>query len=159
MQDALIGGHNKCLTGPIDHRLDHSTGGAHHIGQFNHRRRTLRVHQHLGMRILLLECLELDRLELIVNNAVAFPEHHVGPGLVSNVATQVPIGCKQNLLTPLVQLMNNGQCTATGHHPIGPRLHRCTGVGIDHHRAVGVRIAEGCKVIGWAAQIQGASGL
>ena len=97
---------------------------------------------------------ELSRLELIVNNAVAFPEQHVCARLVGDVAAQVPVGCKENALTALMEFVHDGQGAATRHHPVCTSLHRRTGVGIDHHGVVGVVITKAGEVIHGAAQVE-----
>ena len=60
--------------------------------------RRLGVHQHQRARVLAAQQLELEALELVVHDAVAVPQQHVGAGLLLDVAAQVAVGRPQDLL-------------------------------------------------------------
>ena len=137
-----------------DGGVDQLRGRADHVGQRHHVGRRLRVHQHLRVRILGLEQVQLDALEFVVHDAGTLPQQHVGAGLLLDVGAQVPVRRPQDLLALRVQVRDDVQADRRGHHPVGARLHGGAGVGVDHHRAVGMLVAEGGEFVGRAAQVE-----
>ncbi len=109
--------------------------------------------------MLFLEQLQLQALELVVHDARAVPQQHVGAGLLLDVAAEVAVGGPQDLLALGLQVVHHGQRAGTGHHPVGARLHGGAGVGVDDDGAVGMGVAEGGEVVGRAAEIERAGGV
>ena len=159
VEDAAVGGDDE---GPVRQglrRLDQLAGRTHRIGQFDHRLRRLRVHQDGGLRIERLHILQLLGLELFVDDAGTVPQQHVGTGLALDVAPQVLIRRPENLLAVVHQALDDLQRAAGGNHPVGPRLYRCRGIGVHHHGAIGVLVAEGREILNRAAQVERAGGV
>ena len=117
------------------------------------------MRQHAGLGVLLAQQLELQAFELVVDDAGAVPQQHVGAGLLLDVAAQMPVGCPQDLLPQRSQVAHDGHGARAGHHPVGACLDGRTAVGVDHHGAVGVRVAERGERVGRAAQVERAGGL
>ena len=117
------------------------------------------MHQHGRIRVLGLELAQGLGLELVVDYAVTLPAQHLGARLLLDVGTQVSVRTPDDLVALAVQMLDYLERNAGGHHPVGPRLHRRRGIGIDHDYMVGMGIAEGGELVDGAAQIQGALSL
>ena len=52
------------------------------------------------------------------------------------------------------QVLGHLQCDARCHNPIGTGLNRGRGIGIDHHLALRVGIAEGCKLVRGTTKVE-----
>ena len=154
VQDSVVGGHDVGTGRALHHRLEQAAGGSHHIGLRHHRLWAFRVDQDHGTRVIALEQFQLQALEFIVHDAGALPQQHVGAGFTLDVATQVLVGRPQDLSSLLVQVTNDVDGAGTGDHPVGSRLHGGTGVGIDHHLAVGVGVTEGREIHGRATEVE-----
>ncbi len=159
VEDAAIGRHYQLLLGQLFGRLDQLTGGAHRIGQLDDGSRRLRVHQHGRIRVLLLELAQGLGLEFVMDDAVALPAQHLGPRLLLDIGTEVPVRAPDDLVALAVEVFDYLKCNAGRHHPVRPCLHRRRGIGIDHHYVVGVGIAEGREFIDGTAQIERTLGL
>ena len=113
-----------------------------------------------ALRMLLAQQLELEALELVVHDAGAVPHQHVGAGLLAGCSGRgggrAPTGSSR---PASLQVLDDGQRAGAGHHPVGARLHRGAGVGIDDDRAVGVRVAERGELVGRAAEVERAGGV
>ena len=133
---------------------DQLAGGTHRVGQLDHRRRRFRVHQDRSIRVQRLHVFELLGLELFMDDAGTIPEQHVGAGLALDVGTQVLVRAPDDGLAVVHQAFDDLQCATGGHHPVRPRLDRCRGVGIDHHGAFRVLVAERRKLVDRATQVQ-----
>ncbi|MNS88892.1 hypothetical protein D3C72_1228840 [compost metagenome] len=154
VQDAVVGGDDELGRVQLLCGLDQLRGRADHIGLRHHVFRRFRVHQDLGVGEFAAQQVQLDALELVVHQARALPQQHVGAGLLLDIAAQVLVGCPQDLLALRMQVLDDLQADAGGHHPVRARLHGGAGVGVDHHGAVRVRIAEGGELIGRATQVE-----
>ena len=145
----------------VDHRLQQLRGRAHHVGLRDHALGRLGVHQHhrvAGAR--LRSSSSSSPLNSSCTMQAPFHSSMSAPVCLLDVAAQVPVGRPQDLLALVVagaRTMASAQ--RTGHHPVGARLHRGAGVGIDHHRAVGVRVAERGELVGRAAEVERAGGV
>ena len=53
-----------------------------------------------------------------------------------------------------MQVRNDVEADRGSHHPVGARLHGRAGVGVDHHGAIGMRVAKRAEFVHRAAQIQ-----
>jgi hypothetical protein len=93
----------------VARRLEDGAGGAHGIGQRHHVGGRLGVHQHLGLGMLFFQRLQLEGLELVVHDAGAVPEHHVGAGFALDVAAQVAVGRPQDLLAAVFERAHDVQ--------------------------------------------------
>ena len=51
-------------------------------------------------------------------------------------------------------MFDDGQRDRTGHRPVGARLHFRAGIGIDHHGAIRMFVAECGKFAGRTAQVE-----
>ena len=156
---AVVGGDYEFLRIHVVRGLQDGRGGAHRMRQRHHVGGRFGVHQHLGAGVFLHQRLQLKRLELVVHDARAVPEHHVGAGLALDVAAQVAVGCPQDLVALVFQRAHDVQRAAGRDQPVRPGLHRSAGVGIHHHGAVGVRVAERVEFLNRAAQVQRAVGV
>ena len=58
-----------------------------------------------------------------------------------------------------MQVLDDRQRARAGDHPVGARLHRRAGVGVDDHLAVGMRVAERGELVGRAAEVERAGGV
>ena len=56
-------------------------------------------------------------------------------------------------------MLDDRESDARGHHPVGERLHGHGRVGVDHHRPIRIRFAEGAELARWTTEVQGALGL
>src|ERR1043166_1681242 len=92
MQDAVVGGDDEFLGVKLLRSFDELSRRADHVGQLEYRLRRLGMRQHFRLRALELQLFELEGLELVVHDAGAAPQQHVGAGLLLNVAAQMAIG-------------------------------------------------------------------
>src|SRR5690606_32479103 len=159
VENALVGGDDDAFVGQVAGGGDELGGGAHGIGHLHHVARGFGVHQDGGVGVEGLQLLEAAELELLVDDTAAVPQQHIGAGLLLHIAAQVLVGGPEDLLPPAIQVVDDIEGDAGGDHPVGPGLHRRRGVGVDHHGAVGVLVAEGGEFLGGAADVQGAGGL
>lgn len=79
VEDAAIGGDDEGLVRQGLRGLDQLAGRAHGIGQRDHAFRRFGVDQDGGVRVERLHVFQLLGLELLVDDAGAVPEQHVGP--------------------------------------------------------------------------------
>src|SRR5690554_34534 len=100
------------------------------------------MHQSRRIGMECLEVLNAFGLELFMDNAGTVPEQHVGTGLALNVVAQVLVRGPQDLLTTRLEVLNDIHGYGGGHYPVGTGLYSCRRIGVNHHGAVGVRIAE-----------------
>jgi len=94
-----------------------------------------------------------------VHHTAAVPDEHVGTGLALNIVAKVLVRCPQDFPALLVQVLDELDRNARSHHPVGARLHRRAGVGIHHHLAVRMGVAEWNETVGRAIEIERALGL
>ncbi|MNT19688.1 hypothetical protein D3C72_1549560 [compost metagenome] len=106
------------------------------------------------MRILFLEQIEFDALEFVMHEATTLPQQHVGARFLLDVGTQVLVGCPQDFLALRMQVGNDVEADGRGHHPVRARLDGRAGVGVHHHRAVRMGVAEGREFIDRTAEIE-----
>ena len=128
----------------------------HPIREFDHRCRRFRVHQHRGIRMDLFEVGYTPGLELLMDNAGTIPHQDIRTRLPANVVTEMPVGGPDDFSVFRRQVLGHLQCDARCHNPIGTGLNRGRGIGIDHHLALRVGIAEGCKLVRGTTKVQGA---
>ena len=159
MKNAQIGGDDKGAGGQAAHGGNQLGGGAHHIGQCGDFGRRFGVHQNGGFGVQVGQRLELIGLEFIVHHAAALPQQHVGPGLLLDMAAQMPVWGPEDFFAACMQGGNDVLPHRGGDDPVSPRLHGSAGIGVDNHGAVGVGIAELAEFIGRATQIKRASGV
>ena len=159
MHQRLVGGDDVFARVALQHGLQDLRRRPDQVGLRQHGVGRLRVRQHLGAGVLALQQLQFQRLELVVYDAGAAPQQHVGAGLLLDVAAQMAVGRPQHLLALVLQVVDDRQRAGAGHHPVGPRLDRSAGVGVDDDLAVGVGVAEGGELVGRAAQVERAGGV
>ena len=159
MEDAGFGRDNQRVGVKLGGGADQLAGGADHIGQRDDLGRGFRVHQHLGLRLLAHQAAQGARLKLLVHDAGALPQQHIGPALALHIVAQKLIRRPQNLLALRVQMLRHRQGDRRGNHPVRPRLDRRAGVGVDHHLAVRMGVAEGGERIRRAGQVERAFGV
>ena len=90
---------------------------------------------------------------------MALPAQHLGASLLLDVGTEVTVRAPDDLVTLAVQMFDDLQRDAGGHHPVRPRLDRRRSIGVDHHDMVGMGVTEGGELLDGAAQIKRALGL
>jgi hypothetical protein len=159
VDDPAVGGDDVLLGPEALGRLDDAGGRAHRIGEVDHSARGLGVDQHLGLRVLQLELLQLLRLELVVDHAGGVPHEHVGAGRALDVVAQVLVRGPEDLLPLPVQVRHDLLGDRGGHHPVGPCLDRRAGVGVHHDGAVRVGVAEGRELVRRGSEVERALGL
>ena len=98
-------------------------------------------------------------LELLMHDAGAVPHEHIGAGFAAHVIAQMTIRRPQNFLAAIGQMRDDLHGDAGGHHPIGAGFYGGRGVGIDHHPALRVLVAESREFIRRAAQVERAGGV
>ena len=156
---AVVGGDDKFARIHFFGGFQNGRGRANRVRQRHHVNRRLRVYQHFRAGVLFHQRLQLKGLELVMHDARAVPHHHVGTGLALDVAAQMPVGCPEDFLALVFQRTHDVQRAARCHNPVGPRLDGGAGVGIHHHRTVGMRVAKGAELIYRAAQVKRAGGV
>ena len=112
VEDAPVGGDDEGVVGKFLRRLDDLAGGAHPVGDVDHRGGGLWMHQHAGIRIDPLDVFEPLELELLVDDAGAVPEQHVGAGPGPYVGTEVLVRRPEDLLAPGGQMLDDLQSHA-----------------------------------------------
>ena len=116
------------------------------------------MHQHFGARMPLHQTLQRRGFELLVHHARALPAQHVGAGFALHIIAEVFVRRPQNFLAARVQMRDDFERDGRGDHPVGARLDRGAGVGVDHHRALRMRVAKRGESVGRTSQIQRAFG-
>jgi hypothetical protein len=116
------------------------------------------VHQHRGVRVQPAHPVQREALELLVHDAGAVPEQHVGAGHALHIAAQMLVRRPEDLLALCVQVLDDGQRDAGGDDPVERALTSARGVGVDDDGAVRVRVAEGAEGVRRAALVQRAGG-
>ena len=154
MKDAVVGRDDEGLRVHLQHRVEQLRGRADHVGLLDDALRRLRMHEHQRAGMLRLQQVELEPLELVVDDARAVPHQHVGAGLLLDVAAEVPVRRPQHLAALLLQVVDDRQRARARHHPVGTRLHRGTGVGVDDNAAVGVGVAKALEIFGRTAEVE-----
>ncbi|MNF55441.1 hypothetical protein D3C76_709040 [compost metagenome] len=89
-----------------------------------------------------------------MDDAGTVPQQHVRAGILLDVAPQVLVGCPDDLLTVIHQAFDDFQGATGGHDPVGTRLDRSRRVGIHHHGAIRMLVAECSELIDRATEIQ-----
>ena len=112
------------------------------------------MNKNSGIRVKRLHAGQCLRLELVMNDAGALPAEHVCPGLLLDVASQMAVGCPDNLLTQAVQVLNQFNGDARRNNPVCARFHCCRRIGVNHHGPVRMGIAEGREFVNRTAEIQ-----
>ncbi|MNZ83905.1 hypothetical protein D3C78_1026470 [compost metagenome] len=154
VENAAVGGHDQGLVRQALRRCDQLTGGTHRVGQLDHRRWRLRVHQDGRIRVQRLHVFQLLGLELFMNDARTVPKQHVGACLALNVGAQVLVRAPDDRLAVVHQAFDDFQRATGGHDPVRSRFHRCRGVGIHHHRTLRMLVTERRELVYRAPQVQ-----
>ena len=79
------------------------------VGLVDHVGGRLRVHQHFRIRVLCLQQVEFDALELVVHQAGALPQQHVGARLLLDPGAQVLVRRPQDFFSLRMQMFDDLQ--------------------------------------------------
>ncbi|MNO77054.1 hypothetical protein D3C76_681490 [compost metagenome] len=112
------------------------------------------MHQNRRIRVQRLHVFKLLGLELFVNDAGTVPQQHVGTGLALDVGAQVLVRPPDDGFAVIHQAFDDFQRTARRHHPVRAGFDRRRGIGVNHHRALRMLVAERGKLIDRAPEVQ-----
>ncbi len=159
MQNAVVGGDDEFVGVQALGGGDQLRGGADYVGLRYHRFGRFRVHQDLGIRVLLTQQFQFDAFELVMHQAGALPQQHVGASLLLYIAAQMLIGRPQDFFALGMQMRHDVEPDGRRDHPVGARFDGGTCIGVHHYGAIRVGIAKGGKLIGRTTQVERTGGI
>ena len=89
-----------------------------------------------------------------MNDTRGLPKKHVGTSCALYVRAQVSVWRPDDFFALGMQMLDDLEANTGRDHPVGTRFDGSAGIGVDHHRAVGMFVAEFRKFVRWAAQIE-----
>ena len=120
------------------------------VGMVDDVRRAFGMRRNRRVRVLGLELQQLGLAEGLVDDADARPQQHLTPHLPCEVAAEVPVRAKNDLLV-LRDLVEDDLCARRGDDDVAERLHRRRAVDVGQRDMVRMSLPKRFELIGRAA--------
>lgn len=156
-EDTGFGSHDELAAGAGGHVLEHGSGGAGEVGEFEDVGGAFRMGDHLGRGVADSKFKDVVGEDSVVNAAGTVPQDHVTVERTIDVGAEVSVGGKDD---PLVfwQRLHDAQGVARSDDNIGHGLYLGGAVDVAKHRVTRIVLKEFSESLSTTAIGEGAAG-